>query len=216
MEENTMKNWRAYRNYGVYLVTDRELCLGRPLDEVVLAAVRGGAGAVQLREKHADSREFLALARALVSRLQPMGIPLIVNDRADIALAAGAAGLHVGQSDLPPEDARRLMGENAIIGLSVETREELLAAEKLDIDYVGISPVFATPTKTDTLAPWGLDGLRWAREHSPLTLVAIGGIHRENAAAVLEAGAHSLAVVSEICSADSPEEAARSLKALFR
>ena len=167
MEENTMKNWRAYRNYGVYLVTDRELCLGRPLDEVVLAAVRGGAGAVQLREKHADSREFLALARALVSRLQPMGIPLIVNDRADIALAAGAAGLHVGQSDLPPEDARRLMGENAIIGLSVETREELLAAEKLDIDYVGISPVFATPTKTDTLAPWGLDGLRWAREHSP-------------------------------------------------
>ncbi|WP_294557746.1 thiamine phosphate synthase [uncultured Mailhella sp.] len=211
-----MKNWRAYRNYGVYLVTDRELCLGRPLDEVVLAAVRGGAGAVQLREKHADSREFLALARALVSRLQPMGIPLIVNDRADIALAAGAAGLHVGQSDLPPEDARRLMGENAIIGLSVETREELLAAEKLDIDYVGISPVFATPTKTDTLAPWGLDGLRWAREHSPLTLVAIGGIHRENAAAVLEAGAHSLAVVSEICSADSPEEAARGLKALFR
>ena len=216
MEENTMKNWRAYRNYGVYLVTDRELCLGRPLDEVVLAAVRGGAGAVQLREKHADSREFLALARALVSRLQPMGIPLIVNDRADIALAAGAAGLHVGQSDLPPEDARRLMGENAIIGLSVETREELLAAKKLDIDYVGISPVFATPTKTDTLAPWGLDGLRWAREHSPLTLVAIGGIHRENAAAVLEAGAHSLAVVSEICSADSPEEAARGLKALFR
>ena len=216
MEENTMKNWRAYRNYGVYLVTDRELCLGRPLDEVVLAAVRGGAGAVQLREKHAGSREFLALARALVSRLQPMGIPLIVNDRADIALAAGAAGLHVGQSDLPPEDARRLMGENAIIGLSVETREELLAAKKLDIDYVGISPVFATPTKTDTLAPWGLDGLRWAREHSPLTLVAIGGIHRENAAAVLEAGAHSLAVVSEICSADSPEEAARGLKALFR
>ena len=122
----------------------------------------------------------------------------------------------MGQSDLPPEDARRLMGENAIIGLSVETREELLAAEKLDIDYVGISPVFATPTKTDTLAPWGLDGLRWAREHSPLTLVAIGGIHRENAAAVLEAGAHSLAVVSEICSADSPEEAARGLKALFR
>ena len=160
MEENTMKNWRAYRNYGVYLVTDRELCLGRPLDEVVLAAVRGGAGAVQLREKHADSREFLALARALVSRLQPMGIPLIVNDRADIALAAGAAGLHVGQSDLPPEDARRLMGENAIIGLSVETREELLAAEKLDIDYVGISPVFATPTKTDTREPWGLSGLR--------------------------------------------------------
>lgn len=119
-----MKHWREYDNYGVYLVTDRALCLGRPLDDVVLAAVRGGAGAVQLREKQASTREFLELARALVSRLQPMGIPLIINDRADIALASGAAGLHVGQSDLPPEDARRLMGENAIIGLSVETREE--------------------------------------------------------------------------------------------
>ena len=210
-----MKNWRNYHNYGVYLVTDRHLCLGRPLDDVVLSAVRGGAGAVQLREKHASTREFLELARALVSRLEPLGIPLIVNDRADIALAAGAAGLHVGQSDLPPEDARRLMGKNAIIGLSVETREELLEAEKLDIDYVGISPVFSTPTKTDTLAPWGLSGLRWAREHSPLTLVAIGGIHRENAAAVLEAGAHSLAVVSEICSAKDPEAATRALTALF-
>ena len=210
-----MKHWREYDNYGVYLVTDRDLCLGRPLDDVVLAAVRGGAGAVQLREKHASTREFLELARALVSRLQPMGIPLIINDRADIALASGAAGLHVGQSDLPPEDARRLMGENAIIGLSVETREELLAAEKLDIDYVGISPVFATPTKTDTREPWGLSGLRWAREHSPLTLVAIGGIHRENAASVLEAGAHSLAVVSEICSAPDPEKAAEHLRELF-
>ena len=210
-----MKNWRNYHDYGVYLVTDRQLCLGRPLDEVVLAAVRGGAGAVQLREKHASTREFLALAKELVSRLQPLGIPLIINDRADIALASGAAGLHIGQSDMPPEDARRLMGEKALIGLSVETRQELLEAEKLDIDYVGISPVFATPTKTDTLAPWGLSGLRWAREHSPLTLVAIGGIHGDNAAAVLDAGAHSLAVVSEICSAKDPEAAARGLAALF-
>lgn len=210
-----MTNWRLHTDYRVYLVTDRALCLGRPLDDVVLAAVRGGAGAVQLREKHASSREFLELARALAARIQPLGIPLIINDRADIALAAGAAGLHVGQSDLPPDDARRLMGKNAIVGLSVETREELLAAETYDIDYVGISPLFATPTKTDTLAPWGLDGLRWARDHSPLRLVAIGGIHRDNAAAVAEAGAHSLAVVSEICSAPDPEKAARELLTAF-
>lgn len=210
-----MTNWRLHTDYRVYLVTDRALCLGRPLDDVVLAAVRGGAGAVQLREKHASSREFLELARALAARIQPLGIPLIINDRADIALAAGAAGLHVGQSDLPPDDARRLMGKNAIVGLSVETREELLAAEAYDIDYVGISPLFATPTKTDTLAPWGLDGLRWARDHSPLRLVAIGGIHRDNAAAVAEAGAHSLAVVSEICSAPDPEKAARELLTAF-
>ncbi len=208
-------NWRMHTDYRVYLVTDRDLCLGRNLEDVVLAAVRGGAGAVQLREKNASSREFLALARALVSRLQPLGVPLIINDRADIALASGAAGLHVGQSDLPPEDARRLMGPDAIIGLSVETREELLDAEKLDIDYVGLSPIFTTPTKTDTHEPWGLAGLRWAREHSPLTLVAIGGIHRNNAADVVAAGAHSLAVVSELCSAQNPEEAARNLLAVF-
>lgn len=208
-------NWRRHTDYRVYLVTDRELCLGRPLEDIVLAAVRGGAGAVQLREKHASSREFLELARALVSRIQPLGIPLIINDRADIALASGAAGLHVGQSDLPPEDARRLMGPDAIIGLSVETMEELKEAEAYDIDYVGLSPIFATPTKTDTHTPWGLEGLRLARRTSPLKLVAIGGIHRQNAPAVVEAGAHSLAVVSEICSAENPEEATRKLLAVF-
>ena len=209
-------NWRTHTDYRVYLVTDRDLCLGRPLDEVVLAAVRGGAGAVQLREKHATSREFLELARLLVRELHPLGVPVLINDRADIALACGAAGLHVGQSDLPPEDARRLMGPDAIVGLSVETREELLAAERLDIDYVGLSPIFATPTKTDTHTPWGLDGLRWAREHSPLRLVAIGGIHARNASEVVAAGAHSLAVVSELCSAPDPEKAARNLLTAFR
>lgn len=203
-------------NYRVYLVTDRALCLNRPLDDVVLSAVQGGAGIVQLREKNASSREFLELARALVSRIQPLGIPLIINDRADIALASGAAGLHIGQNDLPPEDARRIMGPDAIIGLSVENRTELLTAEDHDIDYVGISPVFSTSTKTDTHEPWGLEGLRWAREHSGLPLVAIGGIHRDNAADVIRAGAHSLAVVTEICSASDPEKAARDLLTLFR
>lgn len=210
-----MTNWRKHTDYRVYLVTDRDLCLGRPLEDIVLAAVRGGAGVVQLREKHASSRDFLELARALVSRIQPLGIPLIINDRVDIALASGAAGVHVGQSDMPPQDARRLMGPDAIVGLSVETKKELAAAANYDIDYVGVSPVFSTPTKTDTATPWGLEGLRWAREHSSLTLVAIGGIHRNNAEAVIEAGAHSLAVVSELCSAPDPELAARNLLAVF-
>ena len=210
-----MTNWRKHTDYRVYLVTDRDLCLGRPLEDVVLSAVRGGAGVVQLREKHASSRDFLELARALVSRIQPLGIPLIINDRVDIALASGAAGVHVGQSDMPPQDARLLMGPDAIVGLSVETKEELAAAANYDIDYVGVSPVFSTPTKTDTSAPWGLEGLRWAREHSSLTLVAIGGIHKDNAEAVIEAGAHSLAVVSELCSAPDPELAARNLLAAF-
>lgn len=209
-------NWRKATDWRVYLVTDRDLCLGRPLEEVVFSAVQGGAGVVQLREKEAGSREFLSLARRLVDILQPRGIPVIINDRADIALASGAAGLHVGQSDLPPEDARRFMGPDAIVGLSVENMEQLEAARDLDIDYVGISPVFATPTKTDTATPWGLEGLRMARERSDLTLVAIGGIHLSNARSVIEAGAHSLAVVSEICSAPDPEKAARELLSLFR
>ena len=210
-----LMNWGTHTDYRVYLVTDRSLCLGRPLEDVVYAAVRGGAGAVQLREKHASSREFLELARALVSRIQPLGIPLIINDRADIALASGAAGLHVGQSDLPPDDARRLMGPDAIVGLSVETPEELAEAAAFDIDYAGISPIFATPTKTDTHAPWGLDGLKKARAASRLRLVAIGGIHGSNARDVVAAGADSLAVVSEICSAPDPAAAAENLLSVF-
>ena len=208
-------NWRKDTDYRVYLVTDRALCLGRSLEDVVLEAVRGGAGVVQLREKDARTRDFLALARRLVDTLQPRGIPVIINDRADIALASGAAGLHVGQSDLPPEDARRLMGPDAIVGLSVETPEQLEAAALQDIDYVGLSPIFATPTKTDTARPWGLDGLRRARAASSLKLVAIGGIHFANARQVIAAGADSLAVVSEICSAPDPAYAAQCLLKQF-
>lgn len=212
---NSPIDWRGKADYRVYLVTDRALCLGRPLEEVALAAVAGGATMVQLREKTASSREFLDLARLLVRELHPRGVPLIVNDRADIALAAGAAGLHVGQSDLPATDARAIMGPEAIIGLSVETPEQLAEAEQLDVDYVGISPVFATATKSDTAPPWGLDGLSRARAHSPMTLVAIGGIHADNASAVVRAGAHGLAVVSELCSAPDPAQAARNLRRAF-
>ena len=208
-------NWRRRADYRVYLVTDRGLCLGRPLEDVARAAVRGGATLVQLREKNADSREFLELARLLVRELHPLGVPVLINDRADIALAAGAAGVHVGQSDLPPADARALLGPDAIVGLSVENRAELEAAQTEDVDYLGVSPVFATPTKTDTAPPWGLDGLAWARTRSRLPLVAIGGIHADNAAAVVRAGAHGLAVVSELCSAPAPAAAARRLRALF-
>lgn len=210
-----MKQWREHPDYRVYLVTDRALCLGRPLENVALQAVAGGATMVQLREKNASSREFLALTRLLARELHRRGVPLIVDDRADIALAGGAAGLHVGQSDLPPEDARALMGPDAIIGLSVENMAQLEAAQTLDVDYLGVSPIWSTPTKTDTAPPWGLDGLADARQKSRLPLVAIGGIHAGNAADVIAAGADGLAVVSEICSAPDPEAAARVLRGLF-
>ena len=199
-------------DFGLMLVTDRRLAGGRPLEDIVEAAVRGGVTAVQLREKESATRESLELARRLLARLDRAGLPLIVNDRADIALAAGAAGVHLGQDDLPVREARRLLGPGAIIGLSVETPEQAAAAEAWDVSYLGVSPVYTTPTKTDTKPPWGLDGIRRLRALTRRTLVAIGGIHAGNAADVLAAGADGLAVVSAICAAPDPEAAARRLR----
>jgi thiamine-phosphate pyrophosphorylase len=202
-------------DFGLMLVTDRTLSRGRPLEEVVAAAVRGGVTAVQLREKACPTREFLALARRLKDKLDAAGVPLIINDRADVALAVGAAGAHFGQDDLPFPDARRLLGPGAVIGLSIETPGQAAEAEGWDAAYLGVSPVFATPTKTDAKMPWGLDGLRRLRTLTRHRLVAIGGINAANASQVLEAGADGLAVVSAICSADDAEAAARALRQIL-
>jgi len=196
----------------LYLVTDRALSLGRPLEWVVSEAVAGGVTAVQLREKDCATREFVALARRLMILLHPLGVPLIINDRADVALAVKADGLHIGQSDMAYSDARRLMGPDAIIGLSVETPEQAAAAEPLDVDYLGVSPVFATATKDVGAPPWGTDGLRQLRVRSRHVLVGIGGINAANAASVIQAGADGVAVVSAICSAQDPRGAARQLR----
>jgi thiamine-phosphate pyrophosphorylase len=197
---------------GVYLVTDRGLCRNRPLQDVVLQAVQGGAAYVQLREKDISTRLFVEEARAIKKILEPYRVPLIINDRIDVALACGADGVHIGQEDMPYETARKLMGNNAIIGLSVETWEDVEASEKLDVNYIGVSPVFATPTKTDTKEPWGLHGLKKIKAVSRHPLVAIGGINEFNVRAVVEAGADCLAVVSAICSADDPVHATQMLK----
>ncbi len=205
-----MKAWgpQALR---LYLVTDSELSLGRPLAEVVEAAVRGGVSCVQLREKRLDTRAFVAQARALRALLAACRIPLVINDRIDVALACGADGVHLGQGDMPVEDARRLLPPEVFIGWSVETPQDVQRAQGLPVDYLGVSPVFATPTKTDTARPWGLEGLRAARAATRLPLVAIGGIHAGNAREVLAHGADGLAVVSAICSAPSPRDAAAQL-----
>ena len=197
---------------GVYLVTDRGLCLNRSLQDVVLMAVRGGVSYIQLREKDLQTSDFIEEAAAVKKILLPFQVPLIINDRIDVALACGADGLHIGQQDMPYDKARKLMGEKAIIGLSVETWEDVESVEKLDVNYIGVSPVFATPTKTDTKEPWGLAGLRKIRAFSRHILVAIGGINISNAQAVAEAGADCLAVVSAVCSADDPVAAAVKLK----
>jgi thiamine-phosphate pyrophosphorylase len=201
---------------GLYFVTDRGLCGGKPLAEVVLQAVRGGAACVQLREKEVSTRFFVEEAGRIKALLAPFHVPLIINDRLDVALAVGADGIHVGQGDMPYETARRLMGPKAIIGLSVETWEDVERAESLDCDYLGVSPVFATPTKTDTKEPWGLRGLARIRAFSRHPLVAIGGLNAGNAEAVVMAGADGVAVVSAICASPDPFAASRELDDIIR
>ena len=199
-------------DYSLYLVTDRSLSRGRATVEIVRAAVAGGVTCVQLREKSCGTREFIEEARALVAVLRDAGVPLIVNDRVDVALAAGAAGVHLGQRDMALADARRLGPPGWIIGISAESVEDAIRAEREGADYIGVSPVFATPTKTDTAPPLGLEGLRAIRAAVKIPLVAIGGIHAGNAREVIRAGADGLAVVSAIASADSPQAAAAALR----
>jgi len=197
---------------SLYLVVGRSFACGRELPELVLEAVAGGVTMVQLREKKADFREFLEVAQVLKRMLAHMGVPLIINDSVEVAQRVGADGVHLGQSDLPLAEARRILGPTAWIGLSVETREQALRAETLEADYLGVSPVFASASKTDTGTPWGLDGVSWLRAHSRHVLVGIGGITLNNAGSVLRAGAHGVAVISAICSAPSPGSAAKSLR----
>lgn len=199
---------------SLYLVTDRRLAGNRPLTEVVSKAVAGGVTVVQLREKDCSSREYLELALEL-KKILPPGVPFIINDRLDVALAAGADGIHLGQSDLPAGVARKHLGPGAIIGLSVENIEQLEEARIQPVDYLAISPIFSTPTKTDTGPAWGLEGLARARKMTDLPLVAIGGINEHNAAEVIRGGADGLAVVSAICAAPDPEQAAWRLRALI-
>ena len=196
---------------GVYLVTDRGLCRKRSLQDIVLQAVQGGAAYVQLREKDLSTRDFVEEAIAVKKLLLPFHVPLIINDRIDVALACGADGVHIGQEDMPYATARKLMGQEAIIGLSVETWADVEASQNLDVDYIGVSPVFATPTKTDTKEPWGLEGLRKIKSFSRHPLVAIGGINESNARTVVKVGADCLAVVSAVCSADDPAAAVANL-----
>lgn len=199
---------KANRIQGLYLVTDRSLCIHHSLEEIVRRSVKAGVRIVQLREKEISTKEFLSFAKHILGVLRPFQVPLIINDRLDVALTSGADGIHLGQSDLPYGEARKYLGPEAIIGLSIETKSDLLnlpLGYETQLDYLGASPVFSTPTKTDTKEPWGLVGLQWLKEHSKLPLVAIGGINLSNAKQVTLAGADSLAVVSYLCSAEDPE-----------
>jgi thiamine-phosphate pyrophosphorylase len=200
---------------GIYLVTDRASLFGKSLDDVILHAVKGGVTMVQLREKNVSTRFFIEEARRIRKILSPYAIPLIINDRVDVALAVGAEGVHIGQEDMPYPIARKLLGPEAIIGLSVETPEQVAVAEDFDVTYLGVSAIFVTPTKNDIRCHWGLAGLRKIRAMSRHPLVAIGGINAANVVDVMQAGADSLAVVSAICSAADPQRATEHLRHLI-
>ncbi|MEM7042872.1 MAG: thiamine phosphate synthase [Pseudomonadota bacterium] len=195
----------------LYLITDPDLVGERSLLDVVDQATNGGVGLVQLRDKKAEARELLEFAGALKAMLAPKGVPLVVNDRVDVAAAAGV-GCHLGQSDLPPEAARAILGEDAIIGLSIDRVEQAKGADPVCLDYVAHGPFAATGTKIDAGRPVGADGIANVRALTGLPLVAIGGIDATNAANAIRAGADGVAVISAIMAAHDPRSAAVVLK----
>jgi thiamine-phosphate pyrophosphorylase len=202
-------------DYSLYLVTDRGLARGRSNIEIVTAAVRGGATVVQLREKDCSTREFIKQGLAIKEFLKDHGVPLIINDRVDVAQALKADGVHLGQTDMPLGLAKMILGDAMIIGISAESLQDAIEAVKGGADYLGVSPIYATPTKTDTAPALGLEGLRAIRKAVKLPLVGIGGLNTKNAADVIRNGADGVAVVSAIVAADDPETAAGDLKKII-
>jgi len=197
---------------SLYLVTDRLLAKGRPIEFIVEQALKGGVTMVQLREKNCSIPDFINLAVRLKKILAPFHIPLIINDRLDIALASDADGLHIGQQDMPYAIARKILGKEKIIGLSVENITQAKDANELDVAYIGLSPVFVTDTKTELVNALGLEGVCEIASFSKHCMVAIGGINARNVVDVLQAGATGIAVVSAIVSADDPMMAAREIR----
>ncbi|GAA4963832.1 thiamine phosphate synthase [Kineococcus glutinatus] len=198
----------------LYLVTDTHLAGARGVPDVVRAAVAGGVSAVQVRDKDASRRELLALVRAVQDAVAGTGVPVLVDDAVDVALLAGADGVHLGQDDLPVQEVRALLGPDKLLGLSVSTPGQARAACALPpgtVDHLGAGPVWSTATKPDAAAPLGLDGLREVVAASALPVVAIGGIGAADAEAVRATGVAGICVVSAVCAAPDPAAAARAL-----
>jgi thiamine-phosphate pyrophosphorylase len=199
--------------YKLYLVISEADCKGKNVIRVAGQAIKGGVDIIQLREKNASVVEFTTKTLQLKELTDQYRIPLIINDNLMVAEHVNAAGIHVGNNDLPPVDIRREWNAaNKIIGYSIEYIEQLQNEQVKAADYLGISPVFGTVTKTDTVTEWGLEGITTIRQLTAKPLVAIGNMQLNNVKAVIGAGADCIAVVSAICSADNPEKAAYDLK----
>lgn len=199
----------------LYLVTDRRLCGALGVLETVRQAVAGGVTLVQLRDPEAATRDLMEQARALKILLDPLGVPLIINDRVDVAAAVGAAGVHLGQDDMRAEDARNILGDRAIIGLSIGTPDEFAVSEAdlAFVDYVGIGPVRGTSSKAGAGEAIGVEGFAVVRRLMPaMPVVAIGGLRHGDAPSLVAAGASGVAVISAICGQSDPHEASRLLR----
>jgi thiamine-phosphate pyrophosphorylase len=197
---------------SLYYVTDTPLSSKRGLVATALAAVQGGASIVQLRDPLAKAGWLVEMGRALVAALEPSGVPLIINDRPDVAHAVRAAGVHVGQGDLPPEAARAILGPDAIIGLAITDPDEMASVPWDVIDHIGVGPVLSRGVKPDAAQPIGLDGLRRCVALSRKPVVAIGGMTVDMVPDMLAAGADGIAVVAAIAGATDPEDAAAAFR----
>jgi len=200
-------------DYSLYLVTDRRLSLGRSNLEIIKAAVTGGVTVVQLREKEATTRELYEEGMKIRDFLREREIPLIINDRLDIALALDVDGVHLGQDDMPVAAARKILGKQKIIGASVSTPAEAREAEAAGANYLGLSPIFVTSTKPELTVQIGIEGIPPIRRAVRIPLVGIGSLNAGNAFRAMEAGLDGVAVVSAICSHHDPAGAARAIKA---
>jgi thiamine-phosphate pyrophosphorylase len=213
-----MTGGRPVLDLSLYLITDTRLCGHKGVLATVLEAVDAGVSAVQLRDSDASDADFVRQGRALISALTGTGVPVFVNDRVHLVAAIGADGAHIGQRDRTVRDARRILGPDPYLGLSVQHPDHLAIAtrEKLaDIDYLGIGPVWAQRTKPDAGPPIGLDESRELIKSSPWDCVAIGGIDADRIPAVRASGAAGVAVVSAICGQPDIGVATRRLRAAW-
>lgn len=199
----------------LYVVTDRDILKGRDLCKSIEESIKGGATVVQLREKDISSLDFYKIAMEVKEVTSKYNVPLIINDRLDIALACDADGLHIGQGDLPLEIARKLLGQDKIIGVSVRTVEEGLKAKETGADYLGVGAIYPTGSKDDATLI-GIGRLKQIKENVNLPIVAIGGISKNNCREVIRAGADGIAVISAVFGQEDILKASKELKSLVK
>lgn len=203
-------------DYTLTYVTDHSITNDTAFFKILEDALKGGASIIQLREKSCSTLSFYNRALKAKTRCHAYRVPLIINDRIDIALAIDADGVHIGQTDMPYSKARELLGTTKIIGLSISNTEQAIEAENLKVDYIGISPIFNTATKTSDLAPsLGIQGLKMIRPLFSKPIVCIGGIHKKNVADIMRNGANGVAVISAISKAEYPEKETKTLKKII-